>query len=75
MNSERNLNRENKMTQTIINNRTYIIEDMGTKTNASADMIKRGWDGHFYLLTGKRGAAKMAYRNATTGAFEIVCSV
>jgi len=64
------------MTQTTINGMTYTVENMGKVGEAQAsDMANRGWDGNNYLLTGKRGAVKMAYRNATTGDYSICCGL
>lgn len=59
--------------KTTVNGREYTVEKIHTATGADKeDMQRRGWDGDSYLLTGKRGAVKLAYRSAKTGEFSIV---
>ena len=48
------------------------ISDASNHATLSADMVARGFDGCIYHLHGKRGALRMAYRSARTGAFVIV---
>jgi len=54
---------------TTIKNREYKVEPIATGDATKADLIRRGWDGVCYMLTGKRGAVMLAYRNAKTGEF------
>ena len=61
--------------ETTIKGREYKVEAMETGENTKADMLKRGWDGLSYMLTGKRGAAYIAFRSAKTGEFSIITSL
>lgn len=61
--------------ETTIKGRSYQVAQMETGYNTRADMLKRGWDGFMYMLTGKRGAAYMGFRSAKTGEFHIVSSI
>lgn len=58
--------------QTQINGRQYQVQQLTTGARATADLQARGWDGHHYILTGKRGATYLALRSAKTGQFNIV---
>ena len=63
-------------TQTTINGRIYSVEqDTAHYPALTADLLARGFDGHVYYLTGKRGALKMAHKSASTGEFVIVASI
>jgi len=58
---------------TTINGRQYTVEVEARDLPATkADLIRRGFDGNVYYLTGVRGSLKIAYRSARTGAFKIV---
>tara|TARA_S200002703_G_scaffold17891_1_gene14629 strand:+ start:352 stop:543 length:192 start_codon:yes stop_codon:yes gene_type:complete len=60
-------------TKTNIKGREYHVEcDSKSCPRLRADLQARGFDGHTYFLTGKRGAFHMAYRSAKSGQFVIV---
>lgn len=62
-------------TETTINGRSFKVEIVPSNNPLHrADSIARGWDGNFYMLTGKRGAVLGAYRNAKTGDFVVACN-
>lgn len=56
--------------ETTIDGRTYTVTMTVCGALLRADLIARGFDGNCYLLTGKRGAVKMAYRGAN--GYEVV---
>jgi len=58
-----------------INGREYKVDVMETGVNTKANLLKNGWDGLNYMLTGKRGAAHLAFRSARTGEFKIVTTL
>lgn len=60
--------------ETVIKGRAYTVAIVPSGPLLVADMKARGWDGETYLLTGKRGAAYIAFRARQSGAFEIVRS-
>jgi hypothetical protein len=58
-----------------VNGREYEVRKMETGENSRKSLLERGWDGHSYMLTGKRGACYIAFRSARTGELSIVTSV
>ena len=62
------------MTTTTIKGTEYRIEKTGEAfehPRLAADLIARGFDGCSYLLHGKRGACRLAYRSVRTGQYVI----
>ena len=53
-----------KTNEATINGRTYTVTMMPCGGLTRADLIARGFDGNCYLLTGRRGASKLAYKSA-----------
>lgn len=45
-----------------INGRTYTVARVALGPLVEADLLASGWDGGTYLLTGKRGAVRLAAR-------------
>ena len=63
-------------TETSIDGLTYTVTRIGegaTLPNLHKHLLAKGFDGESYMLTGKRGAVKSAYRTAA-GDFVIVGS-
>lgn len=60
--------------ETTINGRKYTVEakDMTNCPMLFDELRGKGFDGTCYILTGNRGAVKMAYRSAKSGQFVIV---
>jgi len=55
---------------TIIKNIEYKVEELELTTlHLTKKLIEKGFDGKNYILTGKRGALKMAYKSSKTGNF------
>ncbi|MBS0364932.1 MAG: hypothetical protein JSR67_03800 [Proteobacteria bacterium] len=52
-----------------VDGRSYAVTTLDTPDLTRADLLRRGWDGNFYQLTGKRGAVHLAMRNSATGRF------
>ncbi len=62
------------METTTIKGTEYRVEKVGETyehPRLAADLVARGFDGCCYLLHGKRGAARMAYRSVRTGQYRI----
>jgi len=63
-------------TTATINGRNYSVKKEAAEYPAlTADLLARGFDGHIYYLTGKRGSLKMAHKSVATGKFVIVATV
>lgn len=55
-----------------INGREYKVTKTEALPNLKADLMRRGWDGYYYHLTGKRGATYIAFRSVKGGELQII---